>query len=175
MHPIDSATPPSGEGWVIQLVCHHYNPYPNTKTKEGRAQMDMSVDDPRRTDFGPYQFLTEKVLEKLNSPSLRLFGVDHIALAWMAEDKEWTTEKGGQHNNLASKTVPLLIAQTPTVAESGGGAVGRNARRQGGNDGNDGHDGRKEGRGGGPGGGMPGGMGRMDGMMGGMPAACPAA
>ena len=31
---------PAGEGWVIQLVCHHYNPYPNTKTPEGREQMD---------------------------------------------------------------------------------------------------------------------------------------
>ena len=94
MHPFDAATPPSGEGWVIQLVCHHYNPYPNAKTPDGRAQMALAVDDPKRTDFGPYQFLTEKVLKKLNSPSLRLFGVDHIALAWMAEDKEWTTRKG---------------------------------------------------------------------------------
>ena len=119
MHPIDAGTPPTGEGWVIQLICHHYNPYPNTKTPEGRAQMAMPVEDPKRTDFGPYQFLTEKVLRKLNHPSLRLFGVDHIALAWMAEDKEWTTEKGGQHNNLASKTVPLLARAAPSVADSG--------------------------------------------------------
>jgi type IV pilus assembly protein PilM len=167
MHPYDSATPPSGEGWVIQLVCHHYNPYPNTKTKEGRAQMDMAVDDPKRIDFGPYQFLTEKVLRKLNSPSLRLFGVDHIALAWMAEDKEWTTEKGGQHNNLASNTVPLLDRAAPAATESGGsgGASGmmgamKGAGMMGGMGGMKGG-----GRGGmGGSGGMPG-----SGMMGGMP------
>ena len=117
MHPFDADTPPSGEGWVIQLVCHHYNPYPNMKRRAGTN--GSAVDDPKRTDFGPYQFLTEKVLKKLNSPSLRLFGVDHIALAWMAEDKEWTSEKGSQHNNLASSTVPLLDRATPSAAESG--------------------------------------------------------
>jgi type IV pilus assembly protein PilM len=118
MHPFDAETPPEGEGWVIQLVCHHYNPYPK------RDQMALAVDDPKRTDFGPYQFLTEKVLKKLNSPSLRLFGVDHIALAWMSEDKEWTSEKGSQHNNLASRTVPLLDRATASVAEGGGGPGG---------------------------------------------------
>ncbi len=118
MHPFDADTPPTGEGWVIQLVCHHYNPFPK------RDQLALAVDDPKRTDFGPYQFLTEKVLRKLNSPSLRLFGVTHIALAWMAEDKEWTSEKGLQHNNLASSTVPLLDRATPTATDSGGAAGG---------------------------------------------------
>jgi type IV pilus assembly protein PilM len=125
MHPIDGTTPPSGEGWVVQLVCHHYNPYPK------RDQMALAIDDPKRTDFGPYQFLTEKVLKKLNSPSLRLFGVDHIALAWMAKDGEWTSEKGSQHNNLASTSVPLLDRAAPTAADAGGG-VG--APSSGGND-----------------------------------------
>ena len=33
MHPVRRRRiRPAGEGWVIQLVCHHYNPYPNTKT-----------------------------------------------------------------------------------------------------------------------------------------------
>jgi len=124
MHPYDAQNPPSGEGWVIQLICHHYNPYPNTKTKEGREQMGLSVKDPKRTDFGPYQFLTEKVLNKLNSPILRLFGVDHVALAWMAEDKDWTSDKGAQHNNLAGNTVPLLARATPSAGEVGGAGGG---------------------------------------------------
>jgi type IV pilus assembly protein PilM len=124
MHPIDAGTPPSGEGWVVQLVCHHYNPYPNSKTQAGREQMLLPVDDPKRTDFGPYQFLTEKVLKKLNSPSLRLYGIDHIALAWIDEDKEWTSEKGSQHNNLASKTVPLLDRAAPPADAGGGGPGG---------------------------------------------------
>ncbi len=42
MHPYDVANPPSGHGWVIQIVCHHYNPYPSTTqmkipTRQSRA------------------------------------------------------------------------------------------------------------------------------------------
>jgi type IV pilus assembly protein PilM len=118
MHPYDAANAPSGEGWVIQLVCHHYNPYPK------REQMALKVADLKRTDFGPYQFITEKVLNKLNSPTLRLFGVNHAALAWISEDREWTSEKGVQNNNLAGNTVPLLDRATATAAADGGGAGG---------------------------------------------------
>ncbi len=125
MHPLDAKTAPTGEGWVIQLVCHHYNPYPKT-----REQRNLGPKDPRRTDFGPYQFLTDKVLTKLNNPELRLFGVDHIAVAWLARDPEWTTEKGSRNNNLASNTVPLLDrAAAPagtsdgSVSNMGGGAA----------------------------------------------------
>jgi type IV pilus assembly protein PilM len=140
MHPYDIQNAPSGEGWVIQLVCHHYNPYPNTKEKAGREQMALPLTDPKRTDFGPYQFITEKVLKKLNSPVLRLFGVDHVALAWMSEDKEWTTEKGSQRNNMASNTVPLLDRASPPAGESAaggamgamGGAIGERMRAGGG-------------------------------------------
>jgi type IV pilus assembly protein PilM len=120
MHPLDATNPPSSEGWVIQLICHHYNPFPK------RDQIALKVDDPKRTDFGPYQFVTEKVLNKLNSPTLRLFGVHHAALAWISEDHEWTTEKGLQSNNLASNTVPLLDRASPpaAAADAGGGAGG---------------------------------------------------
>jgi type IV pilus assembly protein PilM len=117
MHPADAKTPPTGEGWVIQLICHHYNPYPS------RAQRALEPKDPRRVEFGPYQFLTDKVLTKLNVPTLRLFGIDHIAVAWLLPDREWTTEKGAQNNNLASSTVPLLDRATPP-ATSGGGEGG---------------------------------------------------
>jgi type IV pilus assembly protein PilM len=118
MHPLDAQTPPSGEGWVIQLVCHHYNPYPKT-----REQRELGPKDPRRTDFGPYQFITDKVLTRLNDPDLRLFGVDHVAVAWLDKDTEWTSEKGAQNNNLAGNTVPLLDRAAPpagTDAAAGG-------------------------------------------------------
>ena len=100
--------------------------------------MALPVTDPKRTDFGPYQFLTEKVLKKLNSPSLRLFGVDHIALAWMAEDKEWTSEKGKQHNNLASNDGPSARSRVrhrppraaAEVASPHGGGDGRDGPRR---------------------------------------------
>ena len=114
---------------MIQLVCHHYNPYPNTKTP-AVEQMAMPVDDPKRTDFGPYQFITEKVLRKLNSPSLRLFGVDHIALAWMAEDREWTTEKGrpaqqpGQQHGPAARSCASLGSGRRRLRAVGGSMAG---------------------------------------------------
>lgn len=127
MHPADVKNPPSGEGWVIQLVCHHYNPYPRT-----REQRELGPKDPRRTDFGPYQFITDKVLTKLNDPELRAFGVDHVAVAWLDKDTEWTSEKGSQNNNLASNTVPLLDRAAPPAGTDGGGDVGGRAGMMGG-------------------------------------------
>jgi type IV pilus assembly protein PilM len=118
MHPYDSANPPSDAGWVIQMVCHHYNPYPS------RKQMDYKLDSPERIEFGPYQYITERILSKLNDPTLRLFGVHHVALAWMSSDREWTTEKGSSFNNLASNTVPLLDRAGPPEAAAGGATGG---------------------------------------------------
>ena len=65
------------------------------------------------------------MLTKLNDPELRLFGVDHVAVAWLDKDTEWTSEKGRQNNNLASNTVPLLDRAAPPAGEGGG-----EARRQ---------------------------------------------
>jgi hypothetical protein len=115
MHPVDKDTPPSGEGWIIQIICHHYNPYPTD-----REQLALDVSNPNRTDFGPIQFLTEKVLPRLNSPSIRLFGVHHVAVAWMTTEKDWTTEKGSQSNS----TVPLLARASAPAGEGGAGAEG---------------------------------------------------
>ncbi len=126
MHPYDFDTAPSGEGWVVQIICHHYNPYPKSK------QLALDPKDPKRTDFGPYEFITEKVLSKLNSPMLRLFGIHHVALAWMDEERDWTTDKGSQTNNLASNTVPLLDRASPPVADAGAAAGGGTAMGAGG-------------------------------------------
>jgi len=116
MHPYDVTNAPTGKGWIVQIACHHYNPYPSTE------QLKLPLKDPRRTQFGPYQFITEKVLHKLNSPFLRLYGVSHVALAWMSIDTGWTSEKGSANNNLASSTVPVLDrASPPAAADTGGG------------------------------------------------------
>jgi type IV pilus assembly protein PilM len=112
MHPYDVEHPPEGEGWVIQIVAHHYNPFPDAKQR-------AMGNDPKRVDFGPYEFLTTKVLHQLNTPQLRLFGVDHVAIAWLLPDKEWTSEKGAESNNLASNMIPLLDRTAP-MTESGG-------------------------------------------------------
>ena len=105
MHPYDVANPPVGEGWVIQLVCHHYNPYPKTREQIGTF--------PRKTRVGRISVPTSSSPRrcsplKLNNPELRLFGVHHVALAWMARDPEWTSQKGSQNNNLPGNSVPLL-------------------------------------------------------------------
>ena len=81
----------------------------------------------RRTDFGPVQFLTDKVLPKLNDPRLRLFGVNHVAVAWLTIEKEWTTEKGQSTNNLASNTVPCSTAPRPRPRRPAAAAAGRPA------------------------------------------------
>jgi type IV pilus assembly protein PilM len=116
MHPYDLTNPPSGSGWVIQLVCHHYNPYPST------AQRKLPETDPARIEFGPYQYVTERILNKLYNPALRIYGIHHIALAWMTHDTEWTSEKGSSFNNLASNTVPLLDRAAPSAGAEGGAA-----------------------------------------------------
>ena len=119
LHPYDAANPPSGEGWIVQLVGHHYNPDPAAE------QIRIPIDDPRRVDFGPYEFLVRKVLPKLNSYSLRLYGVSHVDVTWYNVDKEWTSDKGNANNNLASRTVPLLDrAAPPEDAEAGGMGMG---------------------------------------------------
>src|SRR5579864_5659235 len=55
MHPYDRANAPSGEGWVIQLIGHHYNPYP-VSTRESKR-------DP--LDLGPLNYLLREVLPRL--------------------------------------------------------------------------------------------------------------
>ena len=59
MHPYDVANPPTGEGWIVQIVGHHYNPYPIAPSSSTSRS-----NDPERVEFGPYQFLTEKVLQQ---------------------------------------------------------------------------------------------------------------
>ena len=94
---------------------------PLQSVPEQETAQISAPNDPKKTEFGPYQFITDKVLTKLNSPELRLFGVDHIAVAWLDRDPEWTTEKGSSNNNLAGNTVPLLDRAAPTAAAEGGG------------------------------------------------------
>jgi hypothetical protein len=117
MHPIDRDTPPSGPGWIVQIVGHHYNPSPTAedlKLKPGE----------RQTAFGPYQYLTNKILPSLFDPALRVEGVHHVALAWMTRDLKWTTDKGANNNGVTSTPIPLLARATPPVATGTPGAPG---------------------------------------------------
>jgi len=120
MHPLDRATAPAGEGWIVQLIGHHYNPFATTPEEQ-----KIPLDSPKRTEFGPYGYITRKIIPGLNDPRLRLYGVHHVALAWMISDKEWTTDKAGANNGLTTKTVPILErAQAPAGAAGEGGGMG---------------------------------------------------
>ncbi|WP_406699822.1 type IV pilus assembly protein PilM [Singulisphaera sp. Ch08] len=115
MHQLDRTTPPTGAGWVIQVIGHHYNPDPTLKER----QIDES--SPLRTDFGPYQFIIKKILPKLNAADLRLYGIHHPTLAWALQDPEWTNEKASMTNGLASTTIPILDRAKPAVVATEGG------------------------------------------------------
>ena len=118
MHPYDRANAPSGEGWIVQVVGHHYNPYASAE------QAKLPENSPLRYEFGPLPYLVKKIVPALNNPRLRLFGVHHVALSWFTADKQWTSEKGAQTNGFASNTVPLMTRATPPVGESGAGGAG---------------------------------------------------
>ena len=142
MHPLDRDTPPEGPGWIIQIVGHHYNPYP-------MDPKELSLPPDKRTAYGPINFIAKKIIPSLLDPKLRLYGVHHVVLVWMTQDKEWTSEKGSQTNGLAGNTVPLLARASAPAGEEGGGG-GQMEAMMGGRGGKDG------------------GMGGMAGMMGGM-------
>ncbi|MDX2035770.1 MAG: type IV pilus assembly protein PilM [Isosphaeraceae bacterium] len=112
MHPYDRDNPPSGPGWIIQVVGHHYNPLPKP--------IDLKLPPDRRTAFGPVDYLQQIVLPGLQVPSFRQFGAHHVALAWMTTDKQWSKEKGSAGNQ-ASNPAPLLARAS---APAGGGGEG---------------------------------------------------
>jgi len=117
MHPLDRGTAPSGEGWVVQVIGHHYNPNPSAedfKLKPGQPQ----------TAFGPYQYLIKKILPSLIDPSLRVHGVHHVALAWMTVDRSWTSDSSANTNGLAKTPVPLMARATPPAGATPGGEMG---------------------------------------------------
>ncbi len=114
MHPLDRAETPRGEGWIIQVVGHHYNPDPTAD--------DLKLPPDQQVALGPIQYLANKVLPVLMKPRLRILGVHHVALGWVTIDKEWTTEKGSATNNIASNTVPLLDRAAAPATDAGGDA-----------------------------------------------------
>ncbi len=160
MHPYDRATAPTGEGWIIQIVGHHYNPtYVPSKMKP----------EEKATSLGPTRYLQYKVLPRFWAPFLRAMGIHHATVTWLpTPDTAWTSQKTVGANIMA----PLLGPEATggSTASSGGGDGDGGAGEglggvQGGNP-----------RGAGMGSAAMGGMGRgrganMEGMMGSMGAA----
>ena len=111
MHPYDveAANAPTGEGWIVQIACHHYNPYPSAE------QLRITnLKDPRRTEFGPYQFITEKVLHKLEPPVPASLRGQPRGPGLDVHRQRLDQREGKLHNNnLASSTVPVLDRASP--------------------------------------------------------------
>jgi type IV pilus assembly protein PilM len=156
MHPYDRANPPSGDGWVIQIRGHHYNPKPTNE------QSAVQLRQPRDqwTYFGPRNYLQDVVLPGLEKVGPRMKGVHHAALSSLLIDQEWTSTKGAAGNEMAALGAAMLPRSSAPVSTEGGGTGGM-AEMMGGKMGG------RAGMGGGPGG-MSGGPGAMGGYPGGM-------
>lgn len=89
MHPLDRKTPPTGEGWVVQLIGHHYNPSQDPK-------------HPNQLDFGPWYYLLNEIIPRFRIPALRQFGVTHVTLKAYSVDKEWTPDKSASGGMISS-------------------------------------------------------------------------
>ncbi len=123
MHPYDRNNPPEGEGWVIQIVGHHYNPSPNSTTKNADVP-DTFNGLPTR--FGPLVYLSEQILPRFQENlDLRLNGISHATLAWFQEDEQWTTDKGARTNGLSALPIPLMPRAAAAAPASGGPGGGR--------------------------------------------------
>ena len=113
LHPLDRKEPPVGEGWIIQIVGHHYNP---TATFE-----ELKLPESRRKAFGPYLYIVQKILPRFQGADLRALGIHHAALTWKTTDTKWTTDKGA----VGSGTLATLLDRaTPPAAATPGGPGG---------------------------------------------------
>ena len=151
LHPLDRKDAPVGDGWIVQLLCHHYNPTPTAQTLKLPLKPEES---------GPYNYIYKKVLPRYWGADLRALGVHHAALTWMAIDKTWTAEKGSAGSGLSSAAPLLARASAPAAtggAEGGAPGMGGMAAAMGGRGGEGGGSPLVGGR---PGGGMGSAMGR---------------
>lgn len=110
MMAYDRDTPPEGDGWVVQIIGHHYNPpAPPKDTPQGLYELYL----------GPVEFLKRRLITRLGAVDYRMFGFSHPTVYWVHSDAEWTSDKGAGNNALAT-AVPLLPRSTAPAAGSGG-------------------------------------------------------
>ncbi|MDB5350850.1 MAG: type pilus assembly protein PilM [Planctomycetota bacterium] len=157
MHVWDRKNKPKGEGWIIQVVGHHYNPTKSPK---------MSAEE-KAFAFGPLPYIQQHILPRFWTPELRAFGIHHAVLTWMpTPDRAWTSAKSVGANVLA----PMLPAEAAKGTGTSAGSAEGSAGGGGGGGGKGGSEAFAGVGGGMPGGGMGMGLG-MDGMMGAMEGA----
>ncbi len=115
MHPLDRKDPPVGEGWIIQLLCHHYNP----TTPIAGIKLPLAPGE-----MGPYNYIYKKVLPHFTGADLRALGIHHVAMTWFTIDDKWTADMGSGGSGLSSAATLLARASAPAAAGATGGAGG---------------------------------------------------
>ncbi len=155
LNPLDRKDAPSGPGWIIQLLCHHYNPNPTAEQSLELSKLAPAQRVAKQQAFGPYNFIYQKVLPQFQGADLRAQGVHHAALTSISIDKAWTSEKGAGASSGTASAKMLGRATAAVAAGSGGAAPGGGGGDSGNQSGRMGRDGGGGG-GGGPGAGYPG-------------------
>ncbi len=117
MHPYDRTNAPSGPGWVIQIIGHHYNEPPKTREQS-------SLPPSKQVFYGPRNYLQFVILPALERASLRMRGVHHVALNGLLIDKNWVSTQGAAGNGLASGLAGLLPRSSGAPAAGGEAAAG---------------------------------------------------
>lgn len=123
MHPYDRATPPSGEGWIIQIIGHHYNPSPL-----GEAAKKLPEEIRNKYAVGPVAYLTHRVVPRLWTVAMRQFGIHHATLVWVDIDDKWVTAKAAAGNPLP----PAPIEPRKAAPATAGGTSSMMAAMMGG-------------------------------------------
>lgn len=107
MDPMDRDSPPSGPGWVVQIVGHHFNPSPFTS---GITEAEKQIAK------GSRNYIQENILPRFWVPELRVRGFHHAALTWFFPQKSWTNDVG------SGPPAPLWDIETKASSGGGGGA-----------------------------------------------------
>ena len=117
MNALDRDNPPTGEGWVIQLIGHHYNPSPIGANAEKLSEREKPF------ALGPIAYLRQQVIPRFWDPRLRQFGITHATLTWVEIDPAWVSAKvAGGNPPPAAPTLPRLAAPSP-AAEGAAGEI----------------------------------------------------
>lgn len=115
MHPYDRDNPPTGEGWVVQVFGHHFNPDPSKQT-------------PDPVDKGSYYYTVNQVLPRFRDEELRVMGIHHAALRSYLTEPNWSPDMAKGMRGGSANSELILARATPTESSSasatGAGAAG---------------------------------------------------
>jgi type IV pilus assembly protein PilM len=112
MHALDRTTPPTGEGWIVQVKGHHYNP-----SAIGKYAKRLSPAE-KKIALGPLKYIAEDIVPRLWKPQLRQMGIHHATLVGFQPEYEWVA---GDSTSGAAVTAQMLGRAEPPVAPAAAG------------------------------------------------------